>query len=548
MASNIGERPRGEGGGTWAERLGSSLPQSLNKNILEVVLEKDAKGAFMVTENDCAVLMGKLGLDLRPGVHVEGVQLCPNGRGVILITLKDGVKVDSFCRYDVMQVTESGIRSTLIKAAGKREVVINVKGIHPNTKDSVVLDYLEKFGKIVTTKVVHGVFTDGPLKNMKNGDRAYKVEIKAGENVGSYHVVDGHKVSLKYAGQQPTCGRCHEVPKKCKGRGIAKKCEAEGGFRVEFSEYIHNLWKRIGYSPPNENLDTIEVEEAEQVKEVTQFTPVKEPEGAKEKYAGVSIRQFPKETDHGEIVDFICEAGLPVEKRDEIIIKNNGAVTIKNLDNEISRALIEVIHGKVNFGKKLYCNGFVPLTPQKKPDDQAASTRHGSQPPTSAQPATPTDSTSCSPPPCSAQGTSSPAGSTSSLPTKCYHLPDIEPNPQGPKTPASPRTVARRHSISLIDRTPPKDSLAAELYELKTPSFIRSSSLLNELKIVSEQLSDFGSCLSSLSTSDESEPGGETAGGFQTMNEKKRNKKNKRKLKISPDKEQFLKKPNLVKQ
>ena len=136
--------------------------------ILEVVLEKDAKGAFMVTENDCAVLMGKLGLDLRPGVHVEGVQLCPNGRGVILITLKDGVKVDSFCRYDVMQVTESGIRSTLIKAAGKREVVINVKGIHPNTKDSVVLDYLEKFGKIVTTKVVHGVFTDGPLKNMKN--------------------------------------------------------------------------------------------------------------------------------------------------------------------------------------------------------------------------------------------------------------------------------------------------------------------------------------------------------------------------------------------
>ena len=100
----------------------------------------------------------------------------------------------------------------------------------------------------------------------------------------------------------------------------------------------------------------------------------------------------------------------------------------------------------------------------------------------------------------------------------------------------------------MIDRTPPKDSLAAELYELKTPSFIRSSSLLNELKIVSEQLSDFGSCLSSLSTSDESEPGGETAGGFQTMNEKKRNKKNKRKLKISPDKEQFLKKPNLVKQ
>ena len=222
MAANIGERPRGEGGGTWAQRFGSSLPQSLNKNILEVVLEKDAKGAFLVSENDCAVFMGKLGLDLRPGVHVEGVQLCPNGRGVILITLKDGVKVDSFCRYDVMQVTESGIRSSLIKQAGKREVVITVKGIHPNTKDSVVLDYLGKFGKIVTTKVVHGIFTDGPLKNMKNGDRAYKVEIKAGENMGSYHVIDGHKVSLRYAGHSLRVGGVMRFHKNVKVEGLPR--------------------------------------------------------------------------------------------------------------------------------------------------------------------------------------------------------------------------------------------------------------------------------------------------------------------------------------
>ena len=153
MAANVepGGRPRGEGGGagggskSWAELLGSILPPCMNKNILEVVLEKDQRGAFMVTDNDCARLMRKIGLDLRPGVHVEGVQLCPNGRGVILITLKDGVNIDNFCRYDVLQVTESGIRSSLVKPAGKREVVVTVKGIHPNTRDSVVLDYLGKF-------------------------------------------------------------------------------------------------------------------------------------------------------------------------------------------------------------------------------------------------------------------------------------------------------------------------------------------------------------------------------------------------------------------
>ena len=120
MSANTGGKPRGlggtEGGGkSWAQLLGSSIPSSLNKNILEVVLEKDERGAFMVSDTDCARMMRKLGLDLRPGVHVEGVQLCPNGRGVILITLKDNVKIEDYCRYDVIVVTESGIRSSMAR-------------------------------------------------------------------------------------------------------------------------------------------------------------------------------------------------------------------------------------------------------------------------------------------------------------------------------------------------------------------------------------------------------------------------------------------------
>ena len=143
------------GGRSWAELLGSSLPSSLNKNVLEVVLDKDERGPFVVSEKECAGMMKKIGLDGRPGVQVEGAQICPNGRGVILITLLDNVPIENFCRYDVFQVTESGIRSILVKSAGKREVVVSMKGIHPNTRDNVVLDYLVKFGKIVTTRVVH---------------------------------------------------------------------------------------------------------------------------------------------------------------------------------------------------------------------------------------------------------------------------------------------------------------------------------------------------------------------------------------------------------
>ena len=263
----------------------------MNKNILEVVLEKNERGAFLVGEEDCARMMKKLGLDQRPGVQVECVQICPNGRGVIFITLKDDVRVENFCRYDVLEITESGIRSTMVKPAGKKEVVITMKGIHPNTRDNIVLDYLAKFGKIVTTRAIHGVFTTGPLRGIKNGDRSYKVEVKAGENIGSYHVIDGHKVSLRYAGQQQTCGRCHETSQKCKGKGIAKKCQAEGGVRIEFTDYIYGLWKRIGYSPPSTELSSDIIEnndlEAEQV--CGSFTPVKHPFG-NELYAGISIR------------------------------------------------------------------------------------------------------------------------------------------------------------------------------------------------------------------------------------------------------------------
>ena len=221
------------------------------------MLEKDEKGPFLVSEAECARLMSKIGVDQRPGVHVESIQICPSGRGRILITMKKDIQLDKFCRYESFEVTSSGIRSILIKPAAKKEVVVNVKGIHPNTRDSVVMNYLSKFGKLVTNKVVYGVFNDGPLKGIKNGDRAYKIEVKPGENIGSYHVLEGQKVSLKYPGQQQTCGRCHKTPKHCKGGGIAKKRQAEGGARIEFTDYILDLWKSVGYCPAETKLTQI---------------------------------------------------------------------------------------------------------------------------------------------------------------------------------------------------------------------------------------------------------------------------------------------------
>ena len=102
-----------------------------------------------------------------------------------------------------------------------------------------------------------------------------------------------------------------------------------------------------------------------------------------------------------------------------------------------------------------------------------------------------------------------------------------------------------------MNRTPPKNSLAAELLEPESmrPDLLRTKTMLNDLKDLTERLSDFGSCISSQSStsSDDSDKDSlaQAEEGFKTANEKKRIKRSKRKLKVTPSKEEFLKKPNL---
>ena len=248
----------------------------VNKNVLEVILEKDVRGSFSVSDIECARFLSKLGLDLRPGCEIESVQICPNGRGVLYITLKESVDISRYCRYDVIEVSESGIRSVLVKPAGKRDVIINIRGIHPNTRDELVQHYLEKFGKLVTKKVIYGVYSDGPLRGIKNGDRSYKLEIKPGSNLGSYHLIDGQRVNIRYSGQQQTCARCLETAMNCKGRGVARRCETEGGIKKDFRIYIANLWNSISYSPPDSELNSTECDDDDfEIQVGGQFTPLK---------------------------------------------------------------------------------------------------------------------------------------------------------------------------------------------------------------------------------------------------------------------------------
>ena len=656
----MSENTFGVGGGctgrSWAERLGSSLPPGLDKNILEIVLDKDLRGPYIVSDKDCARIIGKLGIDSRPGGDLEGVQICPNGRGVILLTMKKDIQLDRFCRYETFQVTESGIRSIMVKPAGKKEVIVNLKGVPPNTRDSVVVEYLSKFGKLSTSKVVYGLFADGPLKGIRNGDRAYKVEIKPGMNIGSYHVIEGQKICLRYQGQLQTCGRCHETSRMCKGGGIAKKCQDEGGLKVEFTKYILDLWKTIGYTPSKEHLglglDEVEdeIDEEEGI-----FSTVRAPVVDRDKLAGVTISRFPKGMDDGQIVEFLCRLGLSEEKKDDIVIKTSGIVTVKNLDTEESRFLIDNINGKKFFDRKMYCNGIVPLTPEKQETNKSGqaslvpSTARASSssdpsitlanlsstssaiessstvPPAATSPCSTAGYTGASSPStptlplaapplssttgstCSASAStptvgsaapllSHPTGSASpcSLTTASLGTPSSQTaSPTGPTPDSAPvsgltaptssvpgpmistavqktsvfsssasetwntgrsdlftdfpsnEDIVRRHSVSLSNRTPPSGSIAAQI--LSSEQTLSLTKLaVKELKCVSDQLSDFNSCVSELSSEGSIESADETSlkTTWTTMNERRRNKRNKRKNSLTPNKEEFLKKQN----
>ena len=267
---------------------------------------------------------------------------------------------------------------------------------------------------------------------------------------------------------------------------------------------------------------------------------------------------MPKDKDQGEIIEFLCRSGLSEDKKDNITFKTNGAIVVKNLTDEESKSLIDAIHGKKFFGRKLFCNGIVPLTPEKPEESQSVTEKmlpEHEDPYVKEPPAVTVQHTDDSSSSSTAAPSSQPASSSAPSPSYIAALQTFQLADQGViLQPFSldfngGDRVARRHSLSLLNRTPPNGSLAAEIMSTQStrPEVLKTKSILNELKGLSEQLSDFGSCISSSdSSNDDTEDEIKENEGFKSMNEKRRNKKSKRKLKLTPGKEDFLKKPNLV--
>ena len=84
-------------------------------------------------------LLKKLGIDSN---HFLGVSCCPEGKGVVYITLHPSVNISRFLHKNEAYVLKEGIQTSVIRPAGKKEVSVMVSGLHPNTRDQAVIRYL----------------------------------------------------------------------------------------------------------------------------------------------------------------------------------------------------------------------------------------------------------------------------------------------------------------------------------------------------------------------------------------------------------------------
>ena len=353
---------------SWASLASKGSHIRLNKNVMEILLEKDVRGAFSVNESEAARVIQKLGVDIQS--HAEMVQICPLGRNVIQVTLKQNVDMSKFINKEAFEV-KSGVRVSQVRAAGQRVVTLLVKGLHPQTPDSTVIQYLKCMAKVEKTKVILDTYIEGPLKGLQNGDRRYSVEFLPNINVGAWHIIDGQKVTFSFPGQRRSCFRCLKIASECLGNAIAKDCEAAGGARRLLVDHMKEFWQLIKYTPDAvpANQDLSEEDDLIEHQLGGEFTPKRNliSGGAvpAAECGALSVKWFPKRADHGDILDFLVSHGPPKDHED-VTIKDNGQVIIQNLDSDICKTMCTLITGKKFQGKKnIYCQGIVLVTPEK---------------------------------------------------------------------------------------------------------------------------------------------------------------------------------------
>ena len=338
------------------------------KNVLEIRLERQQGASFRLSQLEFETLLVRLGIS---GSEFEGVSACPEGKPVVLITLSPTVNINRFLYRNESYIVKEGVRTTSIRPAGRKDVLVTVSGLHPNTKDQAVIRYLEAHGKISRTeKVIHHVFPGAQGSSLcagkLNGNRSYVMDIKV--PMGSYHILDGEKVTIRYPGQEWSCARCHQYKGSCPGSAVARECTAE---RVLLSAHMEAHWAKIGFRPETEAVNDVDdlCDLEIQVGQTKTDKSSALDSNLKDRYKSVIVKGFLPDYNLDEVLEVICENGLPKDFNKKSVIKNekSGALTISNLVPEQCLELMEKMHGRKFLGRKVFVTSVVANSPVKPP-------------------------------------------------------------------------------------------------------------------------------------------------------------------------------------
>ena len=356
----------------WSSIASMNTSKRNKTNTLEIRLESDEGNSFTLNTEEIERLLRRLNIK---SSEFTSVQACPERRNVVFITLCNGIDISKFIRNGCESfLLKQGTRTTVIKEASKREVQVQIFGLHPDTRDDAVIRYLNAHGKVnPQAPVVYGVYSGVPgssiLAGKRNGTRIYSMEIS--RNMGSTHIIDGEKVSVKYPGQIKTCNKCQKPATVCPGKGIARECTLD---KVLLSEHMYSYWQEINFTPDNSDMnqvdedgDEIAQEQLPQVDQI-QIKPSMDPKLV-EKYGGVMIKGFKKDHNLDDIISSLKEAGLPrdYEKDDLQIVDKmyQRTIYIHDLRPKTCVNITNNLHGQVKLNKNIQVYPLVEDTPIK---------------------------------------------------------------------------------------------------------------------------------------------------------------------------------------
>ena len=148
---------------SYANRVKNSLRnhKKLDRNVLEIIIEKRKSEEILYLSGDQVAEVCQI-IGVRVGSDTRGYQAQYSAKLITLsVWMNPSVTLEKYVTSEPRDINGE-LTITAVRPAVRREVTVLVTGLHFNTPDDLVTDYLECFGaKVVKGETIYGVHREG---------------------------------------------------------------------------------------------------------------------------------------------------------------------------------------------------------------------------------------------------------------------------------------------------------------------------------------------------------------------------------------------------